>query len=267
MTVVAGGVALVTGAASGMGRAAAQRFHAGGMTVCCVDIDDEGVGAVAAAIGGLAVVADVADPAQVQAAVQRCVEELGAPDLAFLNAGIGSGMTIDHFDVATYQRQRGINLDGVVYGVDAVRRAMVARSDGRRGGSIAVTASTAGLQAFPGDPVYTLTKWALIGFMRSIAISMAPEGISVHTICPGLTDTGFLGEVRAFLVANEVPMITPEQIADAVVHMVSRPPETTGTVWVFSDPDQLEPTPFAFAELPPDPTAERIMRALGQISD
>jgi NAD(P)-dependent dehydrogenase (short-subunit alcohol dehydrogenase family) len=259
------GVAFVTGAASGMGRGTARRFAAEGMKVCVVDIDAAGVQAVADEIGGLAVVADVSDAAQVEAAVARCVTELGVPDVAHLNAGIGSAMQITAFDLATYRKQTGVNIDGVVFGAAAVAKAMRERTDGGRGGAIVITSSVGGLQPFAGDPIYALTKFATIGFARSIAPALAPDGITVQVICPGLTDTAFLGAVRDFLVANNVPMITPEQIADVVVHALNAPPETSGTCWVFMDPFATEPFPFEFAELPPDETAARIAAALENV--
>ena len=263
--IVQDGVAFITGAASGMGRATARRLAAEGMKVCALDINAEGVRAVADEIGGLAIVCDVSDQAQVEAAVAHCVAELGVPDVAHLNAGIGTGMPIADFDGARYKQATGVNLDGVVYGTAAVSKAMRERTDGRRGGAIVITSSTGGIAPFAGDAVYALTKFGLIGWGRSIAVALAPDGIAVHVICPGLTDTGFLGPVRDFLVANEIPMITSEQIADCVVYALRQPPETSGTCWVFMDPQQTEPFPFQFAELPPDETAARIGAALANV--
>lgn len=258
-------VALVTGAASGMGRATARRLAAEGMRVCVLDINGDGVRAVAAEFGGLAIECDVSDQAQVDAAVARCVAELGAPSVAHLNAGIGTGMLIEHFDGATYKKATGVNLDGVVYCTAAVSRAMRERSDGLPAGAIVITASTGGLEPFAADPVYALTKFGLIGWGRSMALALAPAGIAVHVVCPGLTDTGFLGGVREFLVANNIPMITSEQIADSVVYALRQPAETSGTCWIFMNPTQTEPFPFEFASLPPDDTANLIATALASV--
>ncbi len=260
-----GGVAFITGAASGMGRATARRLAAEGMKVCALDINAEGVQAVADEIGGLAIACDVSDQAQVQAALARCVAELGVPTVAHLNAGIGTGMPLTDFDAARYRQATGVNLDGVVYGTIAISTAMRERTDGVRGGAIVITSSTGGIAPFAGDAVYALTKFGLIGWGRSIALALQPDDIAVHVICPGLTDTGFLGPVREFLVANEIPMITSEQIADSVVFALHQPAETTGTCWVFMDPKQSEPFPFTFAELPPDETAARIGAALANV--
>lgn len=259
------GVALVTGAASGMGRATVRRLAAEGMTVCALDVDAPGVQAVAEEVGGLAITCDVGDQAAMEAAVARCVQELGVPDVAHLNAGIGTGMALSDFDGDLYRKARGVNLDGVVYGTAAVSRAMRERADGRRGGAIVITSSTGGLQPFAADAVYALTKFGLIGWGRSVALALAPDDIAVHVLCPGLTDTAFLGAVRDFLVAHEIPMITSEQIADTVVFALNQPIETSGSCWVYMRPDQAEPFAFEFASLPPDDTGDRIAAALATV--
>lgn len=253
-----GQVGFVTGAASGMGRAAVVRMAADGMRVCAVDVDSAALDTLAAATGCLAIVADVRDHAAVEAAVQRCVDELGVVDLAFLNAGIPSHLTLDTFDLATYQRVTGVNIDGVVFGMHAVSRAIRSRGDGRRGGVIALTASTGGLRPFGGDPFYSLTKWALVGFARSVAPALAEHDIAVHTLCPGLTDTGFLGALRSTLVERGAPMISPAAIADALLRVAGEPIETTGTVWLIDDPADPTPRAHTFHDLEANPSGVNI---------
>ncbi|GAA2558355.1 SDR family oxidoreductase [Mycolicibacterium diernhoferi] len=241
-----GRVALVTGGASGIGRASALRFAAAGMRVCVVDIDGEAAQAVADSIDGVGLSCDVSDPAQVEAAFTRCVEELGGLDLAFLNAGITIHWSgdIGSLDLDQYRRSVSVNLDGVVYGaVTAVRTMRSCAGSGER--AILATASLAGLVPWHPDPVYSLGKHGVVGFMRSIAPNLAPEGISVHTICPGITETGVLGDRRKIVERIGVPVMEPEAIADAVLTAVTAPAEQTGTCWVAQHGKPAWPMTFA----------------------
>ncbi len=243
-----GKVALVTGGASGIGRASALRLAAAGMRVCVVDIDGEAAQAVAGPIDGVGLSCDVSDPAQVEAAFARCVEQLGGLDLAFLNAGITIDWSgdIGSLDLEQYRRSVGVNLDGVVYGaVTAVRTMRACGGSCER--AILATASLAGLVPWHPDPVYSLGKHGVVGFMRSIAPNLAPEGISVHTICPGITETGVLGDRRGLVERIGVPVMEPETIADAVFTAVTAPTEQTGSCWVAQHGKPA--WPMAFAEV------------------
>ncbi len=198
------------------------------MRVCIVDQHEDTGRAVASDLGGIFRVADVGDAGQVEAAFTHCVAELGGLDVAFLNAGIAIG----HGDIVTladddYRRIMRVNVDGVVFGARAAAREMTARGSG----AIVATASLAGLIPFPPDPVYDLTKHAVVGFIRSIAPTLAPKGITANCVNPGMTDTGILNdEARAALAAAEFPLMPPSQIADAVVHAITS--GDTGRCWV-----------------------------------
>ena len=124
-----------------------------------------------------------------------------------------------------------VNLDGVVFGAVAAVRTMRARSDGTDG-AILATASLAGILPWHPDPVYTLGKHGVVGFMRAIAPNLAPEGIAVHTICPGITETGVLGNRRTLVEGIGVPVMEPDAIADAVVVAATSPIAATGSCWV-----------------------------------
>jgi short-subunit dehydrogenase len=116
-----------------------------------------------------------------------------------------------------------------------------------RGGVIVATASLAGIVPFVVDPVYALTKHAVVGFIRSIAGGLDADGIAVHAICPGLTDTPIMGdETREMLRAAEFPLMAPEQIAEAVVTAATS--STTGTCWV-CQPGRT-PLPYEFRDVP-----------------
>jgi NAD(P)-dependent dehydrogenase (short-subunit alcohol dehydrogenase family) len=244
---LAGRVALVTGGGSGIGRATAVRLAAEGMRVCIVDRDGAAATAVAEPIGALALAADASDAAAVDAAFATCVDRLGTVDLAFCNAGIAIGQSdIGALEDDEYRRILGVNVDGVVFGTRAAIRTM--RSHGE-GGVIVATASLAGIVPFAPDPVYALTKHAVVGFVRSIAPTLAGDGIRAHAICPGLTDTQIMGEeTKATLREAGFPLMVPEQIAEAVVAAATAPPEATGTCWV-CQPGR-EPTPYGFRDVP-----------------
>ncbi|MGV0853808.1 SDR family oxidoreductase [Mycolicibacterium phlei] len=241
---LAGRVALVTGAGSGIGRAAAHRLAAEGMRVCVVDIDADAAAAVADEVGGPAVACDVSDPAQVDAAFSRCVAEFGGLDLAFLNAGITIRWSgdIGSLDLADYRRSVGVNLDGVVYGTRAAVRTMRTLGEGDR--AILATASLAGLMPWHPDPVYALGKHAVVGLMRSVAPGLAAERIAVHTICPGITETGALGNRRRLVESIGVPVMEPDAIADAVLTAATAPLDATGTVWVVQHGKRAWPMEF-----------------------
>ncbi|WNG87235.1 SDR family NAD(P)-dependent oxidoreductase [Mycobacterium sp. ITM-2016-00317] len=229
---LAGRVALITGGASGIGRATAVRLAAAGMRVCVLDLDGAAATAVAGPLDGLGLRCDVSDADQVDAAFDACVAELGVPDLAFLNAGVTIDWSgdIGSLDLAQYRRSVGVNLDGVVFGVRTAVRAM--RSQAAEDRAILATASLAGLMPWHPDPVYSLGKHAVVGLMRSIAPSLAAEGIAVHTICPGITETGVLGDRRPLVERIGVPVMEPETIADAVLVALDAPADATGTCWV-----------------------------------
>lgn len=209
-------VALVTGGASGIGRATARRLAEEGMRVCVVDFDDAGGRAVAQAVEGAFFAADVGDARQVDAAFAHCVRELGDLDVAFLNAGIAIGHPdVEDLPDEEYRRIMRVNVDGVVYGARAAVREMVRAG---HGGAIVATASLAGLIPFPPDPVYDLTKHAVVGFIRSLAPNLAAKGITANCVNPGMTDTAIIGDdARAVLAAAEFPLMDPSQIAAAVV--------------------------------------------------
>lgn len=236
-------VALITGAASGFGRALTQSLTTRGVRVLACDVDEPGGREVAEDAGALFVRCDVSDPEQNAAAVAVAVAEYGGLDMAFLNAGVASATGVgESFDLDAYRRAMGANLDGVVFGVNAVLPAMKARG----GGSIVATSSLAGLAPVPMDPIYAANKHAVVGLVRSLGPVLAGEGIRVNAICPGYADTAIIAPIRELLVGQGLPIIPVEQVTDAVIELFDG--EMTGECWFVQA--SRESQAFSFRGIP-----------------
>ena len=209
-----GKVALVTGGANGLGRATAARLSAAGARLVLADIESDAGQQAAEELGAEFIESDLSRPEASEAAVALAVEKFGGLDLAFLNAGIATGCgLVEHFDLDAYRRAMGVNLDGVVFGLNAVVPAMRERG----GGSIVATSSLAGLAAVPYDPIYAANKHAVAGLTRSFGPVLAPEGIHFNAICPGFADTRIIDPIKGGLDDGGIPVIPVEKVVDAVV--------------------------------------------------
>lgn len=186
----AGKVALVTGAASGIGRAAAIRFAQEGARVFCADLNLAGAQTVANEIGGgaSAVQVDVADAAANRAMVAAVMEQAGRLDVAFLNAGYyGAADGLATIDEDLFDRLIAINLKGVFNGIKAVEPVIA------DGGAVVVTASAAGVIGHPGNPAYSAAKHGLVGLVKSCVDAFAARGARINAICPGGVETPLIG--------------------------------------------------------------------------
>lgn len=242
-------VALITGAASGIGAAVARRLSAGGARCVLVDLDGAGAERLAKEVGGVWLAADVSVQESSQRAVELAQEKFGRLDLLHLNAGISSGVDMNAFDLAQYRKAVGVNMDGVVFGVAAA--APLLKLSG--GGAIVVTSSLAGLVAFDGDPVYTMAKHAVVGLVRGLAVPLSRDGIRIHAVCPGFTDTPLVADVRDMFIGAGFPLLTADDVAAAVETAFYA--EEPGTLLVVQPGRQ--PVPYRFAGVPGPASGER----------
>ncbi len=195
--------ALVTGSAGGIGRAIVTKLRAEGFEVKELDL-----------VTGF----DVSDP--------EAWEHIGSVDLACLNAGVLTGSDdIAAMTDAQYRRALGVNVDGVVYGVRRLDRVMP------KGSTIIVTASLAGLVGIPDDPIYGLTKHAVVGFVRSVAPQLAERGIRIQAVCPGWADTALTPpEFKKDLEERGYRLLSAEAVAAGV--WAAYQSEGTGEAWI-----------------------------------
>ena len=235
-------VALVTGGAGGIGAATCVRLASAGHTVVVVDVDLEAAGQVAKEVGGTAFQADVSDPDANRAMVAHALTEHGRLDVLVLNAGIASDVPPDPpLDVARYRRALGVNLDGVVFGIDAGLTALQ-----ETGGQIVVTASLAALGPDMANPVYALTKSAVVGYVRALSTPLTPKGVRINAVCPGFTDTDILGIAKRLMRKQKFPLLTPDEVAGAILGIVGG--DGTGEAWAVVAGRPA--APFTFPDVP-----------------
>lgn len=232
--------ALITGGASGIGLTTAARLRDDGFDVVIADLDPRAP-EVAAEVGVTAQALDVtslADWQRLGSSLEASGHELGA---LVLNAGIaGGGTDLAKLDLERYHRLMQVNVDGVLYGL----RTMLPRLS--RPGVVTVTASLAGLMGVPADPVYAMTKHAVIGLVRSTADDLAAQGVRIHAVCPGFVETPLLGAAKQQLEDAAFPLLTTEEIAAAIADLISG--RSTALVTVLQ-PGRA-PVDYAFAGIP-----------------
>lgn len=184
--------AIVTGAGSGIGRATASLFSREGAAVLAVDRDADGVEQTVSAIreaGGIAIgmALDAGDEADVQAYVQRAIDEFGGLDVIHANAGISGGLVpLFEQTVELWQNILRINLIGPFLAIKHVAPLMVRQGSG----SIICTASVAALRANAGGSPYSASKAGVVSLVQTAAMSLIGTGVRVNAICPGLIETG-----------------------------------------------------------------------------
>jgi len=217
-------VALITGGASGIGRATAQVLDAAGYSIALVDLAIREIEAVAQGLThpSLALRADVSNKEQITAATGQAIEHYGRLDALVTCAGHLELVSLRDLSSETLERMLAVHLNGTIYSVQAVIGPMTERGFGR----IVCLSSLAARKSVVTHSHYAAAKAGIIGFARSAAAELGPDGITINCILPGAIDTPMLGtlspEERAAMAQNPVGRIgTPEDIAHAVKFFVS----------------------------------------------
>jgi 3-oxoacyl-[acyl-carrier protein] reductase len=217
-------VAIVTGAARGIGRGIASVLSAEGARVVIVDLDGELAGKAAADVGGLAIAADVTERPSLDAMAARVTDELGRIDIVAANAGIYPFADLTELTEELWSRVMDVNVGGAVRTVQACLPAMLARGYGR----IVLTSSITGpVTGQTGFAHYGASKAAMLGFMRSAAVELALSGITINAVMPGNVNTeGFAdtSDEHRQRMLSSIPMgryAEPDEIGWAVRFLAS----------------------------------------------
>jgi NAD(P)-dependent dehydrogenase (short-subunit alcohol dehydrogenase family) len=213
---VSGKVVVVTGGASGIGKALVERFHReGARAIVVADLNGEGARRVAESVGGIGMRADVSIEADVAALAREAESRFGRIDLFCSNAGVSvrdaDPDNAASADNAGWALGWGVNVMAHVYAARACLPAMIARGDGY----FLNTVSAAGLLSQIGSAVYSTTKHAAVGFAESLAITHRQHGVRVSILCPQAVDTPMLGGARGS--QNVDGVLSPDAVADSVV--------------------------------------------------
>jgi NAD(P)-dependent dehydrogenase (short-subunit alcohol dehydrogenase family) len=240
-----GKVALVTGAANGIGAAVSRRLAGLGARIVAADVDEAAGKALADEVDGVFVRCDVRELEQNEAAVAAAVEAFGGLDLVHLNAGVTSGCSLGaDFDPALYRRAMAINLDGVVFGFHAALPALKARG----GGAVIATSSMAGIVPVPLDPIYSANKHAVAGLCRSLGELHRGDGIIVNALCPSFADTDIISGIKGYLTDTGFPILDVADVVDTFVAILDG--EGTGECWYVVPGRESEPFRFRGAPGP-----------------
>ncbi|PYE83862.1 SDR family NAD(P)-dependent oxidoreductase [Pseudoroseicyclus aestuarii] len=226
-------VVLITGAAGGIGIAAARKFAAQGAKLALVDLSQEGLEKAAADLhGALLIAANVTDEQDVKAMVAKTVEQFGRIDVFVNNAGInGDFAPITEQTAENYRKVLDINVVGVALGLKHV----VAQMKTQGSGAIVNTASNGGLLGAPGMSAYVASKHAVLGINKSVALEVAGDGIRVNAVCPSGVDTQMMRSIETNAMKGQeekareqfeaaVPLgryAEPEEIADLMLFLSS----------------------------------------------
>ncbi len=217
----AGSVMLVTGGASGIGRATALACAHHGAQVIVADVDTAGLASLAGVERVEARLADVGDPAAVAVLVRDTERGHGRIDAAVLAAAIQVRRPIAEIDDAQWRRHMAVNLDGVFYAIRALTPIMQRQ---RRGAILAFTSGLATL-GWPGAAAYATTKAGLVGLIKCAALELRPFGVRANLLSPGLVATPvFLGaasEAEIAMYRDSVGISAPEDVVPTILHLLS----------------------------------------------
>jgi NAD(P)-dependent dehydrogenase (short-subunit alcohol dehydrogenase family) len=238
-----GKTAIVTGAASGIGRATAKALADAGAEVTVLDVSDDLGARAAEEAGGTYVHLDVSQPD----AWRELLAGFDRLDLLHLNAGIYDLQVPDITKMSDerYRTYIGVNVDGVFFGLREAIPLLEAAN-----GAVVVTASMAGIVPLPANPVYALTKWALIGLVRSVHGELEGRGVRINALCPGAVATPLMGDDPHGLFADMgITAFEPEDMAATVVDLLAS--DRSGEAVLHRPPGA--PETVEFLRLPPHP--------------
>jgi NAD(P)-dependent dehydrogenase (short-subunit alcohol dehydrogenase family) len=223
---------IVTGAASGIGASVVRQVSQSGAKVLALDVDDQKGLALAAETGATYRHCDISDQAQWHQLVKFLLAskaELGSPTNIHLNAGIQAAppeaplteYQLEAVSIDRYRRMMGVNVDGIVFGLQSLLPLLSS------GAAIVVTASLAGVTPYAIDPLYAMSKHAVVGLVRSLGPALAARGIGIHALCPGAVDTAIIPEAQKTAEARFMP---PEMLAQDVIELMQEP--EVGKSWI-----------------------------------
>jgi NAD(P)-dependent dehydrogenase (short-subunit alcohol dehydrogenase family) len=219
---------VITGAASGIGAAVIGEAGRQGAKVFGLDIDDERGQAVAREQGAVFYQCDVSDTQSWESVVKKLSDSSEGIHHLHLNAGIQSAppeadlqdYRFSAMTLARYRRLMGVNIDGVVLGLHYLLPMM------EEGGSIVVTGSLAGVVPYEIDPLYSMTKHAVTGLVRSLRSELAECGLRINALCPGGIDTGIIPQQQR---TDDAKFMSPEHVAEEVINLFLT--EESGATW------------------------------------
>ncbi len=223
-----GKVALVTGASSGIGRAAAHMLAAEGVQLALIARSAEKLAELKAELPGdsLTVAADLTRPAEVDAMVAATLAHFGHIDILFANAGAYVPGDAAEGDPDAWDAMINLNVNAVFRAVRAVLPGMIER----RSGDIVVTSSVSGHQAIHWEPVYSATKHAVQSFVHGVRRQIAPHNVRIGSLAPGIVLNGLWGMTDPAEIERRVAAhggLRNEDVADALLFMLTRPPHAT----------------------------------------
>jgi NAD(P)-dependent dehydrogenase (short-subunit alcohol dehydrogenase family) len=261
-----GKVAVVTGGASGIGRALATRFAAEGMHVVIADVEQDALTATAAELGVVGIRTDVTDADSVAELAQATIERFGAVHVLCNNAGVGGGGQIRDLTLKDWKWVVDVCLWGVIHGIHSFLPHLLGNVDG---GHIVNTASVAGLVAGPGIGPYNAAKYGVVAISETLAAELAADGstVGVSVLCPGLVRTNIFTSQRnrPAELRNEqrktAARAANQEITDALKAQGIDPAIVAGRVfdairtdrfWIITHPEYLPVVAERFARIEAD---------------
>lgn len=226
---LAGTVALVTGAGSGLGEATARAFACAGSAVALLDINEVGLERVchdleARGVRAIALRVDVSSPESVQQSVDSAVDRLGRVDFAVNCAATDRVVSVSDMAVEQWNRIIGVNLDGPFF----VARSVFPHMQRQGGGHIVNVSSTAGVRAWGNAAAYHASKWGVIGFSRGLGVEGRPANIRVTCVIPGGMQTGWFDSFpeQGIPMPDVTNLQSPANVARTILFAVQLPPDS-----------------------------------------